>query len=258
LIGSWTSGTPVLVGVLAVAISAYMAAVYLAADAARNGERELAEQFRHRALGAGGVAGIVAIVGLPVLHAGAHPLYHRLLDGPGLVGVAISVIGGLSTLVLVAIRRFEPARVSAAVAVAGMIIGWALAQQPLLLPHLTLRQAAAPHEALVVLLIAIAMGAAILFPSLAFLFSLVLRGHFDPGHVAQDAPASPRAVLAASSAGLFARLAVAGLLGGLGFLTAADAPWAHAIGVVCLLACAVFAFVAVDPTGLAAGGDASS
>ena len=122
-------------------------------------------------------------------------------------------------------RRYDAARVSAALAVAGLIIGWALAQQPLLLAHLTLAQAAAPgHDHR--LLVAIAMGAVILFPSLALLFGLVLRGRFDPGHSAADAPVPATAVVSALSPGLSGRLAVAGLLGGLGFLTAADAPWA--------------------------------
>jgi hypothetical protein len=48
-----TGPLSILVGVLAVAVSAYMAAVYLAADAARGGELALAEQFRSRALLAG-------------------------------------------------------------------------------------------------------------------------------------------------------------------------------------------------------------
>ena len=52
------------------------------------------------------------------------------------------------TLALVAARRYDAARVSAALAVAGLIIGWALAQQPQLLLGLTLAQAAAPHATL--------------------------------------------------------------------------------------------------------------
>jgi cytochrome d ubiquinol oxidase subunit II len=250
LFGSWLNPTSVLIGLLAVVLSAYMAAVYLAADAVRYGEPELAQRFRTRALVVGVLAGAVALAGLPILHSDAHRLYERLLTWPGLIGVALSVTGGVGTMALVAQRRYDAARISAALAVAGLIVGWALAQQPLLLAHLTLAQAAAPRNTIVVLLVAIAMGAAILFPSLALLFSLVLRGRFDPGHSAADAPAAG-AVVAALRPGLSARLAVAGLLGGLGLLTAADAPWAHIIGVVCLLACVVFAVRAVDPVELA-------
>ncbi|HUB73536.1 MAG TPA: cytochrome d ubiquinol oxidase subunit II [Solirubrobacteraceae bacterium] len=307
LLSSWLHPTSIAVGVLAVAVCAYMGAVYLAADAARGDERELVDAFRARALAAGVLAGAVAIAALPIVHADAHRLYHRLLDGPGLAGFAVSVLGGASTLALVAARRFELARASAALAVAGVIAGWALAQQPLLLARLTLAQAAAPHDVLIALLVAIAAGGAILFPSLALLFGLLLRGRFDPGGAraqqgerarcsgegaalaqaagsqAADAQADGRQaadaqtdgrqaagaqaadaqagagagrLLAASSSGLCARLSLAGLIGGLGLLSAAEAPWAHGLGVACLFACMVFAFAAVDPTELARREDA--
>ena len=61
LFSSWLNPTSVLVGVLAVVSSAYMAAVYLAADAARHDEPELAEAFRTRALIVGVLAGAVAV-----------------------------------------------------------------------------------------------------------------------------------------------------------------------------------------------------
>ena len=54
---------------------------------------------------------------------------------------------------------------------------------------------------------------------------------------------------------MLARLAGACLIGGLGFLTVADAGWAHAIGVVCLLAFVVIGFGAVAPAQLAAATD---
>ncbi|MGA8355465.1 MAG: cytochrome d ubiquinol oxidase subunit II [Solirubrobacteraceae bacterium] len=252
LLSSWLNPISLMIGVLAVLFCAYMAAVYLAADADRHGEREMTQRFRTRALIAGVLAGAVAIAALPVLSSQAHRVFERLIDGPGLVGLVISVLAGIATLALVSARRFALARISAALAVVGVIAGWALAQQPILLSHLTIQQAAAPTETLIVLLAAIAMGAVILFPSLGLLFGLLLRGRFDaPG----DGEAAPqRAGLAAiggSAHALYARISIAGLLGGLGFLTAAEAPWAHGVGVACLFACIIFAFLAVDPAELA-------
>ena len=63
---------------LAVATSAYLAAVYLAADARRAGrEPELERQLPlPRARGRGLLAGAVALGGLAVVHADAHHLYH--------------------------------------------------------------------------------------------------------------------------------------------------------------------------------------
>ena len=48
-----------------------------------------------------------------------------------------------------------------------------------------------------------------------------------------------------------ARIAVALLIVGIGLLTVAEAPWAHAIGVVSLLAFIVVAFAALVPQALA-------
>jgi cytochrome bd ubiquinol oxidase subunit II len=47
---SWLNPTSLLIGVLAVATAAYMAAVFLCGDAARLGERDLEARFRDRAL----------------------------------------------------------------------------------------------------------------------------------------------------------------------------------------------------------------
>ena len=251
LFSSWLNPTSVLVGVLFVVVSAYMAAVYLGADAARHDEPTLVEAFRRRAILAAGFAGVIAVVGLPILHSDAHRLFERLLTGPGLVGVIISLIGGAATLSLVLARHFASARVSAAVAVGGLIIGWALAQQPQLLPGLTLAQASASNATDVALLIAIAMGVLILFPSLGWLFSLFLRGGFDETAQPDHAGVGDGRSTAALSDGLSARLAVASLIGGVGFLTGLDPPWAHIIGVVCLSACAVFTFAAISPAELA-------
>ena len=47
----------------------------------------------------------------------------------------VSALAGVATLALVAARgRYELARYSAALAVAAVIAGWALAQRPVLLP----------------------------------------------------------------------------------------------------------------------------
>jgi cytochrome d ubiquinol oxidase subunit II len=254
MFSSWLNPTSILIGVLAVATSAYLAAVYLAADAARLGEDELERRFRTRALGAGLAAGAIAVGGLAVLHSDAHPLYHQLVTGDGLAALILSMLAGLGTLGLVWARRFESARYTAALAVAAIIAGWALAQQPSLLPGLTIKQAAAPHDTLVAVIVAVVAGGAILFPSLALLFKLTLSGRLD--HEQQPAGSvqiRPVQAMPSASArtGLLARLAAACLFSGVGFLTFAEAGWAHAIGVVALLAFIPIGFVAATPTEVA-------
>jgi cytochrome d ubiquinol oxidase subunit II len=150
--------------------------------------------------------------------------------------------------------RFGPARVSAALAVAAVIAGWAAAQSPELLPGLTVAEAAAGRSTLIATIVAVAVGAVVLVPSLAVLYSLVLRGRLDTA-VVSDSVATGAASGgvrggAAGTAGaspvlrgrLAAAFAVATLVAGAGLLVFADPAWAHAIGAVALIACAVTVF----------------
>jgi len=179
LVTSWLNPTSILIGALAVATSGYLAAVYLAGDATRGGEPALARAFRARALAMGVVAGALALAGLIVLRSDARALFDDLTSGAGLAAVLVSAAAGLGTFALVRVERYEPARVSAALAVAAVVAGWGLAQQPDLLPGLTIHQAAASHSTLVALLVSIAAGLVVLVPSLVLLYGLVLRGRFD-------------------------------------------------------------------------------
>ena len=256
LFSSWGNPVAILIGVLAVTFSAYLAAVYLAADAARRGESELEEAFRRRALVAGVLAGVLAVAGLIVVHSDAHSLYTGLLHGAARAVLIVSLLAGAAAIGLVATRRFEPARYVAAVAVAAVVAGWAFARYPTLLPGLTVDQAAAPHDTLVAVVVAVLAGGAILFPSLGLLFALLLRGHLDePGEDAQPAP-GVAAIAPPTTRGTAARarLAAALLIIGVGMLNAADAPWAHAIGVVSLFAFMIVAFAAIVPAALTQDG----
>jgi cytochrome bd ubiquinol oxidase subunit II len=179
LVTSWLNATSAVIGVLAVATAAYLAAVYLAADAVRMRERELARAFRTRALVAGLVAGALALAAPFVLREDARPIWDGLTSGAGLVAMIVSASAGVATLVLVWWKHFEPARYSAAVAVAAVVAGWPLAQSPDFLPGLTVDEAAAGDSTIVAVLICVAAGALVLVPSLILLFRLVLRGYFD-------------------------------------------------------------------------------
>ena len=159
-IDSWLNPTSIAVAVLAVATSAYLAAVWLTGDAARAGHDDLVEAFRRRALATGAVAGALALAGLFVLHEDAERIYDGLTSGAGLVALVASAGAGAATMLFVARRRLEPARWSAAVAVGTIVAGWALAQQPQLLPGLTVEQAAAGDSTIVALLVSIAIGSA--------------------------------------------------------------------------------------------------
>jgi cytochrome d ubiquinol oxidase subunit II len=232
---SWLNPTSIMAGVLALLSSAYLAAVYLAADARREGDEEMAATFRVRALVAGSVAGVAAIAGALVVRADARWIFDRLVDTPAVLSVALSVLAGAATLLLVARRRLDAARVSAAVAVAAVVGGWALAQNPVLLPGLTVREAAAPDNVLVLLVVSILAGGLILFPSLGLLFRLVLRGSFsaEPSGVRAAPPATSAPGLAAAALPA-TRLAGACFVIGAAVLVVGDSGWTHAIGVAAL------------------------
>jgi cytochrome d ubiquinol oxidase subunit II len=251
LLSSWLNPTSMFIGVMAVATCAYLAAVYLAADAARNGQLELERSFRARAIGAAIAAGGFALAGLIALHADAHHLYRQLVSGDALAAVIVSGVAGVTTLALVVGRRFEPARYSAALAVAAVVAGWALGQWPTILPGLSVGAAAAPHDTLVAVVVAVLGGGAIVFPSLALLFRLTLAGRFDSAPPPANSPAlGSRGLLPREDRtrpALLARVALALLIAGLGFLTVADARWAHAIGVVAFLLFVVCGFLALVP-----------
>jgi cytochrome d ubiquinol oxidase subunit II len=189
LVTSWLSPAPVLVGALAVAFSGYLAAVFLAADSVRYGENSLAAAFRRRALAAAVLSGGLALAGLLVMHGSGLDLTR----GAALALVCVSGVAGLATLVLCWRSLFGLARLTAALAVAAVVVGWAAAQAPRFLPGMTVAQAAAGRSTLVALVIAVACGSAILVPALVLLFSLFLRGRLDTpeSHAPGEAPVAP-------------------------------------------------------------------
>jgi cytochrome d ubiquinol oxidase subunit II len=239
---SWLNASSILIGLLAVVTSAYLAAVFLAADAARDRERELERDFRVRALGAGVVAGAVAVAGIFIVNADNHKLFHSLLSGRALPAVIVSAVAGAATLTLVYRRRYEPARYGAALAVASIVAGWALARWPTILPGLTVDEAAAGHDTLVAIIIAVFGGGTIVFPALGFLFVLALSGRFA---AAEETPAPVAHERLRFAPRLLVRSAAACLVAGFGLLNVADANWAHAVGLACLLAFVVLGFAAI-------------
>jgi cytochrome bd ubiquinol oxidase subunit II len=184
---SWLNPTSVLIGVIGVLSGAHLAAVFLAGDSVRAEQPALVRAFRARALASGVVTGLVALGGLAVLRSDARYLFDGLTSGGGLAMVLVSGAGGMATLALVWSERYGAARFSAAVAVAALVVGWALAQNPYLLPEqLTLDQGAAAAAVLAAVLISMGVGALILAPSLWWLYRLTLSGRLDQSYEPLD------------------------------------------------------------------------
>jgi len=158
------------VGALALAMCAYLAAVYLTVEAMERGDAELERMFRLRAIAAGLAAGALAAVGLVVMAADAPFLWDGMVQD-GWPFVLLSALGGLGSLLAIVTRRYRAARVAAAIAVGSVIAGWGVAQWPyLIVPDLTAQEAAAPAASLRPMAVGLLVGSALLLPSLLLLF----------------------------------------------------------------------------------------
>lgn len=175
---AWLSPFPVLVGLFALALFAFLAAVYLTNEATTP---ELIEDFRRRALWAGCVVGAFALAsfaasfrGAPVIRAGLteHPFTWPLHAATGVA--ATTAFFGLWT------RRFRVAQLAAGAQTALILLGWAASQYPyLVVPDVTLEGAAANPMTMRLLLWALGIGSVLLFPSLYVLFRVFRSGRSD-------------------------------------------------------------------------------
>jgi cytochrome bd ubiquinol oxidase subunit II len=172
---AWLAPFPLLVGLFALALFAFLAAVYLTNEA---GTPELVEDFRRRALLAGVAVGVLALAsfaasaeGAPLIRAGLteRPFTWPLHGATGLSATA--AFFGLWT------RRFRLARVAAAAQAGLILLGWAASQYPyLVVPDVTLASAASSPRTLRLLLWALGAGSVLLFPSLYVLFRVFGSG----------------------------------------------------------------------------------
>lgn len=175
-VDSWLNPTSIMAGVLAVAVAAYLASVYLVVDAARLAGDRMVLYFRSRAIGAAVAAGVVAAIGIFVLRSDARFIYDGLTSR-ALPFVILSVVLGIASLVLL-IRgsHSQGERVIAALAVAMIVVSWGVAQWDYILPEtLTLQQASAPSGTLGALVVAVALLAVLVGPAFIWLYRLDQR-----------------------------------------------------------------------------------
>jgi cytochrome bd ubiquinol oxidase subunit II len=169
---SWVNPTSIVVGVLAVCVTAYVAAVLLTWDAGRLSDDAMVAYFRIRAVVAGVVAGVVALVGLFVVRSDARYIFDGLTSR-GLPLVVVSAIGGLVALVLLRGRPRRGGRVAAVIAAGALVLGWGVAQWDYLLPEtLTVSQAGAPAGTITAVLVAAVLAALLIVPAFALLYTL--------------------------------------------------------------------------------------
>jgi cytochrome d ubiquinol oxidase subunit II len=172
---SWVNPTSVVAGLLAVSLCAYLAAFFLVTDARRLADDAMVEYFRRRAAASGVAAGLVAVVGFFVV-SGDAPYVYAGLTSRALPLVVVSVLCGIGALALLLRHARRGARLVAVVAVASVIVAWAVAQWPYVLPQtLTVSAGAAPTGTITAVLVATALAAVVLVPAFGLLYALDQR-----------------------------------------------------------------------------------
>jgi cytochrome bd ubiquinol oxidase subunit II len=171
---SWLSPFAIGVGLLAVILFAFLAAVYLTIEAR---DEELQGDFRLRALWSAAVVFVIAGVDLLLARTGAPLVWESLTHGQlAAVLHALTALSAIAAIVALWVRRYSVARVAAAMQVSLILWGWAVAQYPHLVPpDVTIRAAAAPPITLALLGWALGAGFLVLVPSLWYLFRVFKR-----------------------------------------------------------------------------------
>jgi NADH dehydrogenase len=205
----WLGPTPVLVGVLAVLCSAFLAAVFLVFDARRTLDEELERYFRRRAVASAALVGAVALAGLFILRADAPHLLHRLLR-QGLPLALLSAAAGAGVLVLLSRGITQATRVLAVAAVASMLWAWGVAQHPFMLPpSLTIDAAAGAPATLKWLVVVFVIAALTVGPALALLWLFDQQSRLEAGTATTGAHPRHRVVVVGGGfGGLFAARAL--------------------------------------------------
>jgi len=169
---SWLNPTSLFGGAIAVGTCAFLAGVFLAADAHRGRRSRLAEDLRARSLGVGLVTGVLVFAALVPISADA-PVLTEGLAGRAAPLVVISGGAGVATLLLVWRRSYAMARWPAVVAVASVVSGWGVAQYPwLLVDEVTVSDAAGATATLQGLLVAVGLAVILVLPPLIYLLRL--------------------------------------------------------------------------------------
>jgi len=178
----WLGPFPLACGALALALCAYLAATYLTVETTG----ALREDFRRRALVAGGAVATIATIALPLARRDATYLWNEVTGGRATPLVAGAIAVSLLSLGALVTRHFQIARIAAAGEVTLILWGWAAAQYPyLVVPDVPLAGVAASPAMLQAFLIGAAGGMALLVPALWLLFA-ILKGQ-NPAVPAEDA-----------------------------------------------------------------------
>jgi cytochrome d ubiquinol oxidase subunit II len=198
-LSSWWNATSIVVGLLVVAIGAFVSAVYLVAEAHKRGIADLERYFRHRALATGGVALVLGVIALLTVLAEQRQMFDRIV-GRSWALIVLGLVALTAAFWLAARGTVRGLRLVAGAGVAALVWAWAVAQYPYLLPFsLTIEAGAAPAVTLGWMLGWFVVALLLVAPALTLLFVLDQRTELgeDPttsrpaGDVDANAPPIP-------------------------------------------------------------------
>ena len=114
-----------------------------------------------------------------MLRADAPQLFDGL-TGRGLPVIALSVVAGVAAIALLVRRQYFRAGSPSSLAVSAILLGWAVAQYPYVLPpDLTIEEAARGRATLTAMLVVLVVGSFILVPALVYMYALFQRAQPD-------------------------------------------------------------------------------
>jgi cytochrome d ubiquinol oxidase subunit II len=170
---AWWRPLPVVVGIFALAAFAFLAAVYLTREV---DDADLRADFTARAKLSAIVVAVVGIVAALLADTNGTRFGAHLVGSPWSIPLALGAAASLAGTFALLGRSPRLARMCAAATIALFVLGWGLAQYPVLVaPDLTVDNSAAPHATLRALMPVVIGGAVLLAPSLWWMLRVFKR-----------------------------------------------------------------------------------
>ncbi|MFD3535269.1 cytochrome d ubiquinol oxidase subunit II [Streptomyces sp. NPDC058664] len=177
---AWANPTSLVFGLVAIATTAFLGAVFLTGDARRFDAPDLVGHFRRRALGSLAVLTVLAVVTGFVTHEDSPYIWHGLTHGLGLLFALVAGAAALATAWLLLRTPGAWTRVTAVTVVASALIAWGMAQRPYLLPtSLSVTDAAGAPATLTWLAIVTLVALVLVVPAVVLLYWLDTHGELE-------------------------------------------------------------------------------
>lgn len=178
---AWSNPTSILFGLLTVASTAFLAAVFLTGDAARFDAPDLVGYFRLRALGSLVVVALLGVAALAVTRGDAPYVWNGLTGGLGLALVILAGVCAVATGWLLLRASGVWSRITAVGVVAAAVVAWGVAQRPYLIPtSLTVAEGAGAPTTLRWLAVVTLVAVVLVGPAVILLYWLDTHGELEP------------------------------------------------------------------------------